>query len=179
MKKSDIGLFFALIVCACVSFFSLLHYFDKNLTDTIESLLETIFTGSIIALPSTIIVLYNSHKDNLHELHLMLARVSIIVDSSSIRFAKYKDDNNANSFFDSNLTENEREELTNLYRLIAEKTGKLRFKKRMDVVAIQEDIDEYSRILSENNISIEDKIQNINSTLSSLKFSLEQILKHI
>ncbi len=178
MKKTDVGLFFTLLACSGISFFVLLGCFDKSLNESIESLLEAIFTGAIIALPSVLIVLYNSLKDNSHELHFILIRVLKIVDSSINRLCKYKSENNAEMFFLSDLTETEREELVNTYRHIADKTGKLLFKKRDTVIAIQESIDAYSRELLKTNVSSEEKIENINSILSLLKDDLQEVLEH-
>lgn len=178
MKKTDVGLFFTLFSCGGISFFVLLWCFDKSLNESIESLLEAIFTGAIIALPSVLIALYNSLKDNSHELHLILIRTLEIVDSSINRLNKYESDNNAEKFFCSDLTETERKELVSIYGLITDKTGKLLFKKRETVIAIQESIDDYSRELLKTNVFTEEKIEKVNSILCLLKDDLREVLEH-
>lgn len=95
-----------------------------------------------------------------------------------LRPLKNESDNNAEKFFCSDLTETERKELVSIYGLIADKTGKLLFKKRETVIAIQESIDDYSRELLKTNVPTEEKIEKVNSILCLLKDDLREVLEH-
>ncbi len=179
MKKYNVISSIILIVFGIATFLLLRFCFKEECKEVFRLLIIAIFTGSIIALPSSLISMFNDNQKSVSEIYLIAESIVNITEDLMNRFNLEKSNNSIGAFFANKEVQDSKEKLVEFYLILRGKTRQLLFGKKHLYVKFEDDIYNYCQKFNVVNISDNKAVQELECLLKNLYNNANELSKKL